>query len=145
MLLCLFAVVFVVVPVSFGAVVAGVAERKRHLWVNGCVAIVVAVSGTVGGVLVGRVVYRAQVGHSCERGDALAAALETYRSTHGHYPAQLEALAPAFVPTIPDTCIGIWGKAPFDYDPYGQEYYLSFLGSGWDKWIRASHGTWWCD
>jgi len=143
---CLAVVVWLVVPASLLLVVAGLVKRKRRWCVTGCFATVVAVSGTVAGWLVGTEVHRAQCRKSCERGDALAAALERYRSTHGSYHAQLEELVPSFLSSLPVTCIGLWPAAPFHYEWFREhKYELTFAGSVFDLWIRRSDGTWSCD
>jgi hypothetical protein len=127
---------------SFGLVLLFVGWRKqrRRLQALGAAMLVAAISSVVvSSLLVGR-----QEAESQLLGDRVCKALESWRVSHGNYPASLQDLVPAAFAEPPVTQMGVFSSIPFRYsiDRSGDDYTLSFDSTAFMFFYRRATTMW---
>jgi hypothetical protein len=117
---------------------ASEADAKRLLRALGLQALALLWLASLVGV--GPYVERTGLRWSRERGEAVAAAVEEFRSLHGRYPHSLDEAELAMGRRFPRP----FSDSQFRYHSDGEDYSLSFLGGGilecWS--FERETGTW---
>lgn len=97
------------------------AARKR--W-GGCLRSAVILLSVVAAIYAGRLIQNNQIERSQELAKPIIAALEVYRTGHGGYPDQLQALVPAHLDRVPTPTLGLFSVRPFGYSASGDDKFL---------------------
>jgi hypothetical protein len=123
-------------------VARGLVSRRRLATLSGVgLVLVLAVS-----LLLVRKVDTRRKAESMHRGDAIVAALSSFRAERGRYPGSLAELSPKFLHRIPSTASAALHDVPFQYRLSDRDgFELSFPASAWLVCHRAASTTWACD
>lgn len=133
------------VAISMIAVVflaQGLVSRRGLATLSGVgLVLVLAVS-----LIVVRKVDTRRKAESMRRGDAIVAALSSFRAERGRYPSSLAELSPKFLPAIPITASAALHDVPFQYRLSDRDgFELGFPTSAWLICHRAASTPWACD
>jgi hypothetical protein len=117
------------------------AARKR--W-GSCLRSAFVLLSLVAALFTGFLIQHHQVERSQELAEPIIAALEVYRTEHGRYPDQLQALVPGYVNAIPTPRLGLSTARPLDYSAFADDTYLLFFPAFafMDAMYSSDTGTW---
>lgn len=142
--------VFLLLPVVvlwFAFVIGPILFLRRHhraLAARSLLAAVVLAAATVGGLRFGTSIRKAAFESLAERSAPLVQAVRSYEARHGAPPADLNALVPEFLPSIPGTGMAAYPQyeyrvgrdaASFDGNPWVLVVFTPSGGINFDQFL----------